>query len=76
MVALNPQEVLRMVNAAPRPTIVLLDLADVARDEEQLNDVLHQDAEYNITYGHSRVDRCVDGCIRQNEEWMDGSMDR
>ena len=45
-----------MVDAVPRPELVLLDPADVSGNEEQLDDVLRKDAEDNITYGYPSVD--------------------
>ena len=52
----SPQEVLRMIDATPRPQIVLLDPADVAKHEEQLDDLRGKDAEFDITYNHSSED--------------------
>ena len=50
----SPQEVLRMVNAAPQPEIMFLDPADVARNDEQLNDDRIKDTD-NIRCGHASV---------------------
>ena len=56
----SPQEVLRMVDAAPRPEMVLLDPADVDGNEQRLDEELHKDAEDSITHGYSGVD-AIDG---------------